>query len=139
MKRQDNKGQANKPSTSRDIKPKADKKANASGNSPIQEEVALPTPSSQTQPKQRQEDKTKSRPQQVSPKAKPQQDTPKAKPQQNTPVVKQQQDTDDNIVFDDEYDLDDDTPPVPSSPKKKKEKELDDLDLEDEYYELDGF
>ncbi|MBQ6228647.1 MAG: tetratricopeptide repeat protein [Prevotella sp.] len=148
VKRQDNKGQANKPSTSRDIKPKADKKANASGNAPIQEEVALPTPSSQTQPKQRQEDKTKSRPQQESPKAKPQQDTPKAKPQQNTPVVKQQQDTpvvkqqqdtDDNIVFDDEYDLDDDTPPVPSSPKKKKEKELDDLDLEDEYYELDGF
>ena len=138
VKRQDHKGQTNNPSASRDIKPKADK-TNLSGNAPTQEEIVLPTSSSQTQPKQRTQDKTEKKAQKAATQtAKPQ---PKATPvvQQQPKVVQQQQDTDDNIVFDDEYDLDDDTPPVPSSSKKKKEKELDDLDLEDEYYELDGF
>ncbi len=138
VKRQDHKGQSNNPSASRDIKPKADK-TNLSGNAPTQEEIVLPTSSSQTQPKQRTQDKTEKKAQKAATQtAKPQ---PKAPPvvQKQPKVMQKQQDTDDNIVFDDEYDLDDDTPPVPSSSKKKKEKELDDLDLEDEYYELDGF
>ncbi len=155
VKRQENSKNTVKPSTSQGQK-LSDDKVNISGNTPMQKEVTLPTPSSQTQPKPKQEGKPTVQPQQgnkataqpqqkskatAQPQqknkttAQPQQKSkPTAKPKQELPVE------DDTIIFDDEYIIDDDEPKAPSSSKKKKqEKELDDLDLEDEYYELDGF
>ena len=59
------------------------------------------------------------------------------------PAKKQEPETDainpekeDTGIYFDDFDV----APVPASPtSKKKEKELQDIDLEDEYYDLDGF
>ena len=100
-------------------------KAAIPATSPVQEELLLPSPSSQSPVKSQPEIKRDSD-------AKKQVVKPVEKPRQE-PVEE-----DDAIIFDDEYDIDD-TPQAPTPTSKKKEKELDDLYLEDEYYELDGF
>ena len=64
------------------------------------------------------------------------QEKPVKKTEQKTePINPEREDT--GIVFDDGFGEE----PVPATPKKekKKEKELEDLFLDDEYYELDGF
>ena len=96
---------------------------------PVQEELVLPTQSAQSQAKPKPTTKPETKKQDATVKK---QDAQPVKPQQETVVE------DDVIIFDDEYVIDD-TPQTPSPSKKKKEKELDDLYLEDEYYELDGF
>ena len=104
-----------------------------------QERVVLPTEatpakskaetSKSTKPDQKSSDQTKK----VQEKKKVEQkvDTPKTEP-----INPEKEDT--GIYFDD---FGDDTVPTAptSSPAKKKEKELQEIDLEDEYYDLEGF
>ena len=59
--------------------------------------------------------------------------TKKEQPQQ--PNNPQKEDT--GIYFDDGFG--EDVTPTPNTKKKKNEKELEEFDLEDEYYDLDGF
>ena len=115
-------------STGSELKPMTDKSAILS-TTPTQKQVSLPTPTSQDHRKTKTDSSTVVK-----------QDVTRVVKQENNPVVKPRKEAeveDDIIIFDDEYDIDD-TPSKPS-PSKKKEKEPDDLYLEDEYYELDGF
>ena len=109
---------------------------------PRQEEVVLPT-QEETKPKTQttgkagtnaKDDKSKNGSQQKK-NEQPKKSEQPQKSEQPKPaaVVPEKEDT--GIYFDDGFGED----IVPQTPNKKKEKELEELDLEDEYYDLDGF
>ena len=94
-----------------------------------QEQVELPSKSTQPQQQAKAEKEKKKA---KTPTSSKQIEQTKAIINQVEPLP-QKEDT--GIVFDDGFGEDF----VPETPKKKKEKELEEIDLEDEYYDLDGF
>ncbi len=107
---------------------------------PHQKEVVLPTKEEDNQSELKsQESSKRSLPQTKEQPKKKEQSKKKEQPQkkeQPKPVVAEPKKEDTGIYFDDGFG-EDITPEAPKT--KKKEKELEDLDLEDEYYDLDGF
>ncbi len=97
-----------------------------------QEKVVLPTEKKPGTTKQTETPKKQPVKQAETPKKQPvkQVETPKTQP-----INPDKEDT--GIYFDDFGD--DITTPTPPPSKKKKEKELEEIDLEDEYYDLEGF
>ena len=107
---------------------------------PHQKEVVLPTKEEDNQSELKsQESSKRSLPQTKEQPKKKELSKKKEQPQkkeQPKPVVAEPKKEDTGIYFDDGFG-EDITPEAPKT--KKKEKELEDLDLEDEYYDLDGF
>ena len=112
---------------------------------PRQEEVVLPTkeeakPKAESKGKagtNSKDNKSKNDEQQKKAEQSKKNEQPKKSEQPKpTPVVPEKEDT--GIYFDDGFG-DDIVPKTPNNNNKKKEKELEELDLEDEYYDLDGF
>ncbi len=93
-----------------------------------QKEVVLPGKASQPQRQTKKNGENKSKASASNKQA----EKPKTNIRQQEPLPEKE---DTGIVFDDGFGED----IVPASPKKKKEKELEEIDLEDEYYDLEGF